>query len=499
MTDPRPSTESTTLDIRSPDSSDTDDLDTFEPTVEDLPSRRRFPRLQRPSLALARPRSRRDWIRVGSAALLIALLAALGAAFLNTRSEIKFAKARQGQLSLTFATTGTLQTATYDANFAGSGRVAEIAVTVGQQVSSGDTLAKLDTTQLQDAYNEARAAVSAAQSTVTDAENHQESVQSVSSANVAAAYSAEQSAIKACRAGDTACVQAAQDQYAAVQARADSDDAAAQSQVNSAEAQLATAQAKQQTAQDNLNGATLTAPHDGTIAGISGTVGTTVVGSNATAPVTSFIKIADLNTLQLLAHVPVANVGAVSKNNPVQFTVPVVGNQVFGGTVTGVSPIGEAGASGLTYPITIDVDMSTVRGAHLFTGMAARVTVATQQRFGVLLVPASAVAYALAAGDPKRGGFLTRTQVTKALGEARQLLLSAQDGGTDVSADQPTPGYLLERSKNGWVVKPVVLGLTDGVSYEVLLGISAGDTIVTGETNSSVNVPTATPTTSSGR
>src|SRR5258708_15748162 len=54
---------------------------------------------------------------------------------------------------------------------------------------------------------------------------------------------------------------------------------------------------------------TLFRSHDGTIAGISGTVGTTVVGSNATAPVTSFIKIADLNTLQLLAHVPVANVG----------------------------------------------------------------------------------------------------------------------------------------------------------------------------------------------
>jgi HlyD family secretion protein len=498
MTDPRPSTESMTLDVPSPDSGDSNDLDTFEPTVEDLPSRRRFPRLQRPTLALARPRSRRDWIRVGSAALLIALLAALGAAFLSTRSEIKLAKARQGQLSLTFGTTGTLQTATFDANFAGSGRVAEISVAVGQQVSSGDTLAKLDTTQLQDAYNEARAAVSAAQSTQSDAENHQQSVQSVSSANVAAAFSAEQSAITACGANN-ACVQAAQDQYAAVQARADSDDAAAQAQVNSAQAQLATAQAKLQTAQDNLNGATLTAPHDGTIAAISGTVGTTVVGSNATAPVTSFIKIADLNTLQLLAHVPVANVGAVAKSNPVQFTVPVVGNQVFGGTVAGVSPIGESGASGLTYPITIDVDMSTVRNAHLFTGMAARVTVATQQRFGVLLVPASAVAYALAAGDPKRGGFLTRTQVTKALGQARQLLLSAQDAGTDVSADQPTPGYLLERSKNGWVVKPVVLGLTDGVSYEVLLGISTGDTIVTGETNSSVSVPTATPTTSSGR
>src|SRR5258706_774605 len=98
MTDPRPSTESTTLDVRSPDSGDSDDLDTFEPTVEDLPSRRRFPRLQRPTLALARPRSRRDWIRVGSAAPLIPLLAPFGAAVLSTRSWAQFAQATHGQL-----------------------------------------------------------------------------------------------------------------------------------------------------------------------------------------------------------------------------------------------------------------------------------------------------------------------------------------------------------------------------------------------------------------
>src|SRR5260221_7532941 len=96
MTDPRPSAESTTLDVPSPDSGDSDDQDTFEPTVEDLPSRRRFPRLQRPNLALARPRSRRDWVRVGAAGLLIAPLAAFGARVLHTRSGLKFAHGRQG-------------------------------------------------------------------------------------------------------------------------------------------------------------------------------------------------------------------------------------------------------------------------------------------------------------------------------------------------------------------------------------------------------------------
>jgi HlyD family secretion protein len=450
-------------------------------------------RAARPTVLLVPTPFRRGWTRWAWLAVLLALVVTLVAVVLRTRApEIQTAKVKSGNLTLSFTTTGKLQSASYDANFTGSGKIAEIDVTVGQQVNQGTPLAKLDNTQLQDALNEAQSAVTSAQTQLSDAQAAQQRVQAKTAAQVAAAYDQEQSAISGCHTGDTACVQRAEDTYAAAQAQADSDNANAQSAVDAAQATLSAAQAKAQTAQDNLNGATLTAPHNGTIAAINGNVGTTVIGSNATAPVTPFIVIADLDALQVATAVSVANVGAVAADNPVQFTVPSFSNQVFQGKVDGVSPIAQQSSAVPSYPMTIDVDMASVQNAHLFPGMAANITVTTQQRFGVKLIPASAVAFARAAADPKLGGFLTRQQVTSALAESRQMQLDAQDNGADVSADNPTPGYVLQRSGDKWVVKPVVLGLTDGVSYEVLDGLSVGDSVVKGEDNGPVTVPTPT-------
>ncbi len=49
------------------------------------------------------------------------------------------------------------------------------------------------------------------------------------------------------------------------------------------------------------------------------------------------------------------------------------------------------------------------------------------------------------------------------------------------STSAPTPAFVLERVNGKWVVKPVVLGLTNGTAYEVLAGLSAGETLVTGQ------------------
>jgi len=64
----------------------------------------------------------------------------------------------EGNLSRTVTATGPLQGVTYDINFTGSGKIAEIDVVVGQHVTQGQLLAKLDLTSLQDAVNEAQAA-----------------------------------------------------------------------------------------------------------------------------------------------------------------------------------------------------------------------------------------------------------------------------------------------------------------------------------------------------
>ena len=461
-----------------------------------LPSMRLPARLRLTSLRQRFDLHRSRWTRVGSAALLLALIATLALVVVGTRAAVtRYAKLKQGNLSVSFGASGVLQTATYGASFAGSGVVKEIDVAVGEQVNQGDLIAKLDTTLLQDAYNEAQTAVSNAQTALNDAQNNLQAVQAQTAAQASAAYDAEQAAINSCGASNSACVQKAQDDYASAQAQENHDNAVATQAFDVAQSALNTAQAQLQTAQDNLNGAILTAPHSGTIAAINGGVGSVAVGLSAASPADPFVRIADLNALQVQTSVGVNHISGVAKGNAVQITVPVAGSQIFIGAVDAVSPIGVSGGGELTYPVTIDIAPSDSSTAHLLPGMKANVVITTQQRVGVLLIPVSAVSFASAAADRKHGGFLTQAQTQAALQKARNMLLDLQNSGTDYSQDDPTPSFVLQYIKHQWVAQPVVLGLTDGTSYEVLAtALRAGDSIVSGQSNSSVTIPTPTPT-----
>jgi HlyD family secretion protein len=146
----------------------------------------------------------------------------------------------------------------------------------------------------------------------------------------------------------------------------------------------------------------------------------------------------------------------------------------------------------VTYPVTIDVDMSALRGAHLLPGMTATVAIITAQRTGVLLIPASAFTFARAAANPTAGGFLARDQVRSATQQARQMLQQLAQQNPTIAQDNPFPAFVLERQGRQWIVKPVVLGLTDGTAYEVLAGLSQSERVVVGEQGGVVGTPGAT-------
>lgn len=424
-----------------------------------------------------------------TAALLVVVLVAVGTVGMVRAfsPQAVYARVTLGNLTVSVPGSGALQSAVYDTNFAGSGTVTEIDVSVGDSVTAGQTLAKLDTTQLKDALNQAQAALTAAQTKADDANANLNKVQAQTNAQLTLSYDQEQAAIAKCG-NNSGCVQQAQDQYAAAQATADNQNAAAQAAVNEAQANVSVAQAAVQTAQDNLNGAVLTAPHDGTVAAIFGSVGSAAGKSD-----TPFIRIADLGTLQVMTSVSVASIAGVQKGQDVTITVPAAGKQTFHGSVTSVSPNGQVSGGVLYYPVLVDVDTNSVNGANLLPGMAARATVITNQAIGVDVVPVSAVQFAAAAGDPKHGGFLSKKQVTTALGKARDFVTALEDQGNVNPQDNPTPAYLLQYTDGNWVTVPVVLGLTDGKMYELLQGPKVGTKIVAGQTNSQVTIPTPTP------
>ncbi len=255
------------------------------------------------------------------------------------------------------------------------------------------------------------------------------------------------------------------------------------------------AQDQVNTAQHNLNNATLLAPHDGVVTAINGAVGGTPgnsVGSAGASGTSGFITIVDSSSLQIQANVNESDIGGVKVGQAVQFTVSAYGTRTFNGSVSAISPLGQNVSNVVTYPVLINVDMKSLQGANVLPGMTANESITTATRSNVLLIPVDAVTFA------QSSTLIPSGDRSAAMDQARQMLANLQSSATNVSKDNPTAGYVLERVNSKWVAKPIVLGLTDGTSYEVLAGLTQGETIVVGVQNNSGTTPSGTPS-SGGR
>ena len=322
-----------------------------------------------------------------------------------------------------------------------------------------------------DQYNQAQANANAnntaAQGQVDTAQNALNTAQKTAATNNATAQAA---------------VNTAQSALNVAISNANLSNTTAQSTVNSAQSNLVAALATLETAEHNLAFATLTAPHEGTVTVINGTVGGTpgvpISGSTSSGTVSgTFIQIIDTSVLQVQGNLNESDAAKVMIGQPAQFTVSAFGKQKFGGTVSAIAPIGVTISNVVTFPVTVDVDMTSLRGATLIPGMTASVTVYVVQRSNVLLIPVNAVNFARAAPSIK---LISPQQAASALAKASLMLQQLQIENPAISMDNPVPAFVLEQSNGQFVVKPVVLGLTDGTNYEVLEGLVLGETIVVG-------------------
>jgi hypothetical protein len=80
--------------------------------------------------------------------------------------------------------------------------------------------------------------------------------------------------------------------------------------------------------------------------------------------------------------------------------------------------------------------------------------------------------------------------VRDAIVSGRQMLTTLEQDNPAVKDDSPQAAFVLQQSGKQWVIKPVVIGLTDGTYYEALAGLSAGDSVVTGQSGGATNTTT---------
>jgi HlyD family secretion protein len=146
--------------------------------------------------------------------------------------------------------------------------------------------------------------------------------------------------------------------------------------------QFEQAQQAVQTAQANLDELTLTAPFDGTVTQSSATVGSVVSAG------TQAFRVDNLSSLVVAVSVTEVDINSIKVGQAATLTFNAIPNKSYKGTVTQSSLAGTVGNNSTTFTVTVQI---TNADALIRPGMAANVTIITNQVANALLVPSTAI------------------------------------------------------------------------------------------------------------
>jgi membrane fusion protein, macrolide-specific efflux system len=285
-----------------------------------------------------------------NAVLAVLILGAAGGSLLLVRGPAATATAAAGSRTVTVTQGAVTATVTADgrlapattasASFATAGTVTEVAAKVGQTVTVGQLLAKVDPAPAQRAL-------------------------ALAEANLDAAGDALDRARKA-----------------------NADTTAAANAVTTA--RLAVTDAKAAVAATRL-----AAPIGGTVIAVNGTVGSTVSATTSTGgdrgAATGFVEIADLGTLQVTADFAEADATKLAAGQAATLTWRALPEATATGKVLAVDPSATVATGTVSYRASIEVD-TLPEGAK--AGQTVSVTVTTGTRTNALTVNPAAVTVA---------------------------------------------------------------------------------------------------------
>ena len=250
----------------------------------------------------------------------------------------------------------------------------------------------------------------------------------------------------------------------------------AMANLHQAEANVKIKQGALDKAKADLDHCTITSPIDGVVISRSVDVGQTVAAS-LQAPII-FMIANDLTKMQIDSNVAEADVGVVTIDQNVDFTVDAFPTHTFHGKVTQVRNAPITVQNVVTYDTVIGVSNPDLK---LKPGMTANVSILIAHRDNVLQIKNAALRYRPADAMPT---------------EARSTSASSPSGARSSGGRERRSGERTVYVLSGGRPKPTQIktGISDGISTEVLEGLKEGDRVVTAElTSSSSSSPAANP------
>jgi HlyD family secretion protein len=235
--------------------------------------------------------------------------------------------------------------------------------------------------------------------------------------------------------------------------------------LHQAEATVAVRQANLERARVDFERCTIVAPIDGIVISRSVDVGQTVAAS-LSAPVL-FTIANDLRNMQIDANVAEADIGNIEVDQAVEFTVDAFPYRTFQGKVTQVRNAPTTVQNVVTYDAVIAVSNQDMK---LKPGMTANVSVIIAKRENVLKVPNAALRFRPPqVGKPDAATPGSRTLSGTHPHKSDNAGVGAQRTIYTPSSDRRDPKAI-----------QVQLGISDGISTEMLSGLKENDLVITG-------------------
>ncbi len=344
-----------------------------------------------------------------------------------------------------------------------SGTAKEVLVDTNDQVKKGQTLAKLDTSKLDQQTERSRAALLAARARVSQAEA------TVAESKAALARQEELHELSGGKTPSRATMETSR----ATLARATADLGSAQAAVTGAEADV-------KAFESDLAKTIIRSPVDGIVLARSIEVGQTVAAS-FTAP-TLFTIAEDLKKMELLVNVSEADIGRIEVGQTATFSVDawpsrnytaMVKKVAFGAVGTGTTAKEGAATSNavVTYSTELEV---TNEDLSLRPGMTATVDIAIVDKQDIIVVPNSALRF-----DPVVAAAIGKPDATK-----KTLVQSLSPGGGRRWRGAPPPKAGSSDST------PKVWTLKDGEPFEIKVSTGITDGRVTEITSNELTAGT---------
>ena len=396
----------------------------------------------------ASKKSKKLWIWIGSAILLVIIVLGVGAARLVKGTQIdpnKIAKVQKGDVTRSVVATGKIQPITkVEVKSKASGIVEKLFVDINNKVHKGQPLAQLDQQEILAQVEAQRAQLAAAEANVATYEANIEQDKVNAAAPDLPMYKATLDRnLQMAKEGivsKQALDDANKDYLAALTRR---DSSKAQIGVDTAKLKQAHAQVQQSKAslkqlEEQLSYTTIVAPMDGVILSRDVENGDAVssilvLGSTATLVMTE----GDVNQVYVQGKVDEADIAHVYMGQPARIKVESFRDRVFNGKVTKIAPLGVEKDNVTTFEVRVSIDNP---GGELKANMTANAEIMLDEHKAVLTVPENAVSY-----DAQKNAFV---QVPD------------------------------RNQKEGMHKVPVTVGLSNGSVTEIMKGLKEGDQVV---------------------